>query len=96
MIDQDKLGDSVLEIRKLKGMSQLELSEASGVSRYKISCLENHKQIEVTESDLHGLARAFGLPKDCMECLAGPNCDSIRELIMTSIRAENGNAKKSC
>lgn len=50
---------NILKIRKAKKMTQLELSEKSGVSRATISKLESGKEIEVKISTLEAISAAL-------------------------------------
>ena len=49
------------EMRLLKGLTQMELAEQSGVSRTTIVEIETGKKIVVTNITLENLAKALGL-----------------------------------
>lgn len=52
---------NILQIRKAKKMTQMELVKASGVSRATISKLENGEEVEVKVSTLEAISRALGV-----------------------------------
>lgn len=54
-----KMAYNILKIRKAKKMTQIELSEKSGVSRATISKLESGKEIEVKISTLEAISTAL-------------------------------------
>ena len=54
-----KMAYNILKIRKAKNMTQIELSEKSGVSRATISKLESGKEIEVKISTLEAISTAL-------------------------------------
>lgn len=66
------MGYKIKELRELKGMTQEELAEKSGVSRGTISALENGTERATTSKTLLKLAQALGTSVDCIffsECV---------------------------
>jgi len=57
-------GDSLKEIRTLKGMSQYDLAKVSGVARVAISRVENGRLVELKLSSLLALAEALDTSLD--------------------------------
>lgn len=55
------LENRLKEMRLLKGLTQMELAEQSGVSRTTIVEIETGKKIVVTNITLENLAKALGL-----------------------------------
>lgn len=55
------IGEHVREIRRMLGMSQLDLSTASGVTEYTISELEQGRRPRVRPSTLRKLAAGLGV-----------------------------------
>lgn len=60
------MGYKIKELRELKGMTQEELAEKSGVSRGTISALENGTERATTSKTLLKLAQALGTSVDCI------------------------------
>lgn len=58
------LSSKLKEVREARGMSQVELSEASGISRATISAMENGVARNTTSKTLVALATALATTVD--------------------------------
>ena len=58
------MGYKIMEIRKKKNMTQLELSQKSGVSRVVINGLESGRIDNTTTNTLIAIANALGVTLD--------------------------------
>jgi len=73
-IDRTVLGGNILHYRRLRNMSQFDLSQAAGISQGHISLLENGKVYDVYLSRGLALARALGVTcEELMTPAENPN-----------------------
>ena len=89
-IDQKLLGQGIRKIRKLRGMTQAELAQASGLaeSGNSLALIERGERGVSIES-LNALARALEVPAGCLTILgtrAPANDPALRPLISSMHR----------
>lgn len=76
------IGSTIKQIRKLKGIQQIELAECANLSKSHLSLIENNKR-EPSMSSINSIADSLNVPLAILIFLA--NKDEITELSSSQI-----------
>ncbi|MGQ0636312.1 MAG: helix-turn-helix domain-containing protein [Planctomycetaceae bacterium] len=103
-IDTATLGAAIKNVRKIRGMTQIELAKASGLSHggNSIALIEQGKR-SVSMTTLNAIARALDIPPACLAVLGSTRIGdseaatalmkSLQQLISRVLRAEERRPK---
>jgi transcriptional regulator with XRE-family HTH domain len=62
-----RMGQRITALRKMKGWSQQELADATGISRQHVGMIENGKLVNVAFVTIQQIAEAIGMTVDIID-----------------------------